>query len=146
MNPVDFLDVAGEWAAGNREAEWRSAASRAYYAAFHVARKLLHQAGFVVPQAEQAHAYLWLRLANAGHPDVERAGNDLIYLRRVRNAADYDLDRPFAQLAALDHVQLATDAAKLLETVVTTPTVLARITDTIKAYERDVLGQVTWQP
>jgi uncharacterized protein (UPF0332 family) len=146
MNPHDFLDVAGEWAAGNREAEWRSATSRAYYAAFHVGRKLLLQSGFVVPQGEQAHAFLWLRLANAGHPDVQRAGNDLNYLRRARNAADYDLDRPFAQLAALDHVQLATDAAQLLEAVLSTATVVTQITDTIKAYEHDVLGQVTWKP
>lgn len=30
MDPLDFLEVADEWAAGNREAEWRSAVSRAY--------------------------------------------------------------------------------------------------------------------
>ena len=66
MNPREFLDLAGEWAAGTREGEWRSAVSRAYYAAFHVARTLLQDCGFAVPAAEQAHAYLWLRLANAG--------------------------------------------------------------------------------
>jgi uncharacterized protein (UPF0332 family) len=37
MNPHDFLEVANEWLTGIREAEWRSAVSRAYYAAFHVA-------------------------------------------------------------------------------------------------------------
>ena len=104
MSPHDFLEVAGEWAVANREAEWRSAASRAYYAAFHVARQLLLQWGFVVPSADQAHAYLWLRLANAGHPDVNRAGNDLRYLPATsdwhgrfrlvpRKDNDYEIDR-----------------------------------------------------
>jgi hypothetical protein len=60
MSPREFLEVADEWATGTREAEWRPAVSRAYYAAFHGARAVLQQAGFVVPQGDQAHAYLWL--------------------------------------------------------------------------------------
>ena len=52
MNPHDFLEVANEWITGVREAEWRSAVSRAYYAAFHVARLLLERCGFsVCPEA-----------------------------------------------------------------------------------------------
>jgi uncharacterized protein (UPF0332 family) len=146
MSPRDFLDVAGEWALANREAEWRSAASRAYYASFHVASQLLLHSGFAVPQAEQAHAFLWLRLANAGHPDVQRAGNDLNYMRRIRNQADYDLGRPFAQQTGIDQVQLATDVVQLFETLAIVPTVLGQVIDAIKIYERDVLRQVTWQP
>ena len=97
MNPLDFLDVAGELAAGLREAEWRSALSRAYYATFHMARRLLQQGGFEVPQTEKAHGYLWLRLSNAGHPDVCQAGLDLGNLRTVRNVADYDVDDDLVQ-------------------------------------------------
>jgi hypothetical protein len=146
MNPHDFLEVADEWAAGMREAEWRSAVSRAYYAAFHVARNLMRRCGFAVPQGDQAHGYLWLRLANAGHPDVRRIGLRLNYLRTVRNRADYDLDRPFLHSVAFGQVQAADDLIKLLDTLPTVPTLLARITDAIRIYERDVLGQVTWQP
>lgn len=146
MNPRDFLDVADELAAGMREAEWRSAVSRAYYSAHHVARRLLRLAGFRVPRGDQAHGYLWLRLANAGHPDVQEAGNDLNGLRRLRNYADYDLDRPFLQATALDYVAVALGIIDLLEAVAATPTVLASITATMRDYERAVLGQVTWQP
>lgn len=32
----DYLDVADEFSEGDGEAHWRSAISRAYYAAFHV--------------------------------------------------------------------------------------------------------------
>jgi uncharacterized protein (UPF0332 family) len=37
----DFLVLAKKLAAGGTEADWRSVVSRAYYAAFHVARELL---------------------------------------------------------------------------------------------------------
>ncbi|MGO9470234.1 MAG: hypothetical protein ACLQVF_39555 [Isosphaeraceae bacterium] len=36
MTGLDFLAVARQLAAVGTEAEWRSAISRAYYAAFHV--------------------------------------------------------------------------------------------------------------
>src|SRR5438105_181282 len=94
MNPEEFLELASEWVDGEREGEWRSAVSRAYYAAFHVASQLLTQAGFAVPDSERAHAYLWRRRANSGHPDVQRAGNDFAFLRSMRNRADYDMNRP----------------------------------------------------
>src|SRR4051812_32107702 len=115
MNPRDFLDVADDLAAGLREADWRSAVSRAYYAAFHVGRRLLRRCGFVVPEAEQAHGYVWLRLANSGHPDIQLAGNNLATLRRVRNLADYDLARPLAHSAAIGQVQAAAETLRVLE-------------------------------
>src|SRR4051794_10116309 len=105
MNARDFLEVAWDWVGGTREAEWRSAASRAYYAAFHVARELLQGCGFDVPATEQAHAYLWLRLSNANHPDVTDAGSKLQELRAHRNWADYDLSRPFSQVFAVERVR-----------------------------------------
>jgi hypothetical protein len=146
MDPRDFLHVADELATGATQAEWRSAVSRAYYGAFHVARLLFRQCSFVVPQGDQARAYLWLRLANAGHPDVQQAGADLNYLRRIRNWADYDLDRPFPQALALAQVPAAVALIRLLDQLSTTPTVLAGVTAAIRTYERDVLGVVTWQP
>jgi uncharacterized protein (UPF0332 family) len=145
MNPRTFLDVANTLVTGLTEAEWRSAISRAYYAAFHVARQVLRQCGFAVPRADQSHSYLWLRLAHAGHPDVESAGNELNSLRRARNRADYDLDRPLAQVYAIDQVQLAETVIELLDLVSATPAVLTQVTDAMKVYERDVLGEVTWR-
>jgi len=145
MNPRDFLDVADEWATGSREAEWRSAVSRAYYAVHHVARRLLSQCGFIVPVGDQAHAFVWLRLCNCGQPDLVRLGNDLNYLRGLRNWADYDLDQPFQQRIAVHQVQTAGDMIDLLEDVARTPTVLVAVMNAIKTYERDVLRQETWR-
>ena len=100
MTGREFLQLADELAAGTTEAEWRSAVSRAYYAAFHVARDLLTACRFTAPRGDQAHAYLWLRLSNSVDPDLENAGSDLQTLRRNRNRADYDLTRPLDQATA----------------------------------------------
>jgi hypothetical protein len=88
MSSRDLLEVADDLLGGLKEAHWRSAVSRAYYAAFHEARLLLRRCGFAVPRGEQAHAYLWLRLSNCGHPDLAHAGAELNDLRSQRNWAD----------------------------------------------------------
>jgi uncharacterized protein (UPF0332 family) len=146
MDPHDYLEVAWSFLEGDREAEWRSAVSRAYYAAFHVARQLLAQCGFAVPRADQAHAYLWLRLSNASHPDVQNAGAQLSFLRQERNKADYNLEHSLDQASAIDRTQMAADIVELLDAVAKDGTVRAHITDAMKIYERDVLREVTWSP
>lgn len=146
MNPRDTLDVAEELCTGLKEAQWRAGVSRASFAAFHEARRLLRNARFDVPRADRAHAYLWLRFSNCGQPDVEEVGIRLNDLRKMRNWADYDLDQPFEHSFALVQLQGACDILQLLETLSSTPTVLTRIIDAIKVYERDVLKDVTWRP
>ena len=141
----EFLTLAEVWIGGATEAEWRSAVSRAYYAAFHEARQLLKALGFRVPRGDQAHAYLWLRLSNCGDPQVQQAGSDLNTLRRERNRADYDIDQTFAQPVALLQVQAARRIILNLDAAALEPT-RTRITDAMKIYERDVLKNVTWQP
>jgi uncharacterized protein (UPF0332 family) len=144
MGETGFLDVADELSTGSREADWRSASSRAYYAAFHKARRLLLRNGFVVPRGEQAHAYLWLRLSNSQHPDVVNAGLALNDLRTARNRADYDVDAPVAHTECVDHVGIATSIIRLLHHLANEPAILTRVVEAIKIYERDVLREVTW--
>src|SRR5262249_45562525 len=100
MNERDFLTLAATLAGGPTEAEWRTAVGRAYYAAFHVARRLLEDLGFTVPRADRAHGYLGLRLQNCGDLPAQQAGADLDGLRRLRNRADYDLHHPVDQMVA----------------------------------------------
>ena len=82
MNWRDFLLLASRLAAGTTEADWRTGISRAYYAAFHLARRLFAVLNFAVPRADRAHQYLVFRLSNSGEPAVEQAGRDLETLRR----------------------------------------------------------------
>jgi uncharacterized protein (UPF0332 family) len=145
MDGRDFLTLALSLAKGTTEAEWRSAASRAYYAAFHVARKILSQCGFTVPRGDRAHAYLWLRISNSKNATVDKAGRDLKAARSDRNWADYDLDRPFIQRTALDQLKLIESVINNMQPIGNEPT-KTQITEAIKVYERDVLKEATWQP
>jgi uncharacterized protein (UPF0332 family) len=144
MNFRDFLILADELATANRETDWRTAVSRAYFAAFHGARQLLQQGGFDVPRGDQAHAYLWLRLAHCGHADLEVEGTRLNDMRRMRNKADYDLDTALEQKTALGTVRSAFQLVDILDEVPSVSEVRTRIIEAMKTYERDVLRQVTW--
>ncbi len=145
MDFRDYLTVARTIAGGGTEAEWRSAVSRAYYAACHVARELLLSLTFRVPQAERAHSYLWLHLANAGIADVQLAGNRLNALPGQRNWADYSTHPPLTQVTAANEVRNAEDIIAALDAAAVEP-VRTQITDAMKDYERNILRQVTWSP
>jgi uncharacterized protein (UPF0332 family) len=145
MKPRDFLDVADELSDGEGEAHWRSAVSRAYYAAFHVARRLLIELGFVPPRSEQVHAYLCRRLNNSNHAEVTRSARRLERLRDLRNAADYDVDLPFDDDSLSEAISKALDVIGLLEEVVGNDSVRDRVTQAMRDYERDVLKEVTWR-
>jgi uncharacterized protein (UPF0332 family) len=145
MNWRDFLVLATRLAAAATEADWRTAVSRAYYAAFHVARRLLAEMNFTVPRADRAHQYLVFRLSNSGESAVEQAGRDLETLRRLRNRADYDETPALTQPQAAAAAQLAEGIIQVLDAVRQEPA-RTRIRDAMIVYERDVLHDVTWQP
>jgi uncharacterized protein (UPF0332 family) len=145
MDFRDYLSLAATLANGATEAQWRSACSRGYYAAFHVARRLLLSLGFRVPQADRAHGYLWMRLSNAGVVSVRDAGSRLNNLRQERNRADYDDHLAITQARAAQNVRFAEQVIQALDAAAVEP-IRTQITDTMKVYERDVLQNVTWHP
>src|SRR5437660_388502 len=145
MNFRDYLTVATRLMTGATEADWRSAISRACYAAFHVGCELLWTLGFTVPRADRAHAFVWLRLSNSSHVQVSDAGSDLSHLRGERNRADYDPGCTIPQTTALMRVATADKIIRTLDVAFLEP-IRTQITDAIKIYERDVLRDVTWHP
>ncbi len=145
MDFREYLSLANNLVNSTTEGEWRTAVSRAYYAAFHVARELLFALNFRVPHAERAHGCLWLRLANAGHADVQEAGNRLNALRRERNRSDYDAHLTVRQAMARNHIQRADEIIQALDAAALEP-IRTQIADAMKIYERDVLKDVTWHP
>ena len=146
MDERDFLTLARRLIAETAEASWRTAVGRAYYAAFHVARRLLEGLNFTVPQAERAHSYLCLRLSNCGDPQVQDAGADLNTLRRGRNAAGYDLRRPMRQLPAQAYVDMAEQVIQALDAASADPARRTQVMNEMARYERDVLHDVPWRP
>ncbi|HEV3118847.1 MAG TPA: HEPN domain-containing protein [Gemmataceae bacterium] len=145
MKSRDFLTLAQALLKESTEVAWRSAVSRAYYAAFHVARELLQDLGFVVPKAERAHAYLWRRLSNCGDPRLQAAGHEINDLRGDRNEADYDLRLSLAQTIADGQVRTARKIIDVLA-IATAEPMRSAILDAMKVYERDILKEMTWQP
>jgi uncharacterized protein (UPF0332 family) len=135
-----FLPLGEALAAGASEAEWRTAISRAYYAAFHVACDWLRTLGFEVPTADRAHGYVILRLSNSGDDEVNGAGAILSELRRQRNRADYEKQRKISSAGADDSVEAAYEMIDALDEAMQD----AEIIDAIKKYEREVLKEITW--
>ncbi len=139
----EFLGLAKNYVSGPTETDWRSAISRAYYAAFHVARALMGDLGFTTPRADLAHAFLWRRLSNCGYVPLALAGSRLNQLRGERNRADYDLNSDLSWKVAQAAV---TSAAMIISTLQTLPEEHQQlITETMKVYERDVLRESTWR-
>jgi uncharacterized protein (UPF0332 family) len=145
MNWRDFLLLANRLAASTTEADWRTGISRAYYAAFHVARRLFAELNFAVPRADRAHQHLVFRLSNTGEPVVEQAGRDLETLRRLRNRADYDEVPALTQAQSTAAVRLAEGIIQVLDAARQEPG-RTHIRDVMIVYERDVLRDVTRRP
>jgi uncharacterized protein (UPF0332 family) len=144
ISPDDYLALAERLAREQTEADWRTAISRAYYAAFHAGRLLLRDLGFRVPRASAAHAYVWMRLSNCGDPSIVKAGGELNNMQGDRNRADYDFQRDYVQSDAQVVVQTARVVVQAISTGLVEPT-RSQITAAIRDYERNVLGSVTWQ-
>jgi uncharacterized protein (UPF0332 family) len=85
----------------------RSATSRAYYAAFHVAHEFLDRINVVVGQNPQTHVTVQHALNNSGDATLALVNSQLRTLFTDRLAADYDLAKPAPEQRALAAVTLA---------------------------------------
>jgi len=94
MDPAAFIALAGKLAAApaSDEASYRTAVSRAYYGAFHIARLFLVELGFKPVGNTNVHAFVRHYLAGSNQPDACTAASQLADLQSARNRADYDLD------------------------------------------------------
>ncbi|MGH7596209.1 MAG: HEPN domain-containing protein [bacterium] len=90
MDANDYFDLARKLAQMRTEAARRSAISRGYYAAFHVAKSLVERLGFNFPKDAAAHDKLYFMLHNTGIKSAQDAATQLSDLRKRRNLADYD--------------------------------------------------------
>jgi uncharacterized protein (UPF0332 family) len=144
IGPDDFLNLADDLVQGSSEAEWRTAISRSYYAAFLAAREFFIALGFRVPRASKAHSYVWMRLANCGDPVLTLVGNDLNNLQSERNRADYDIHLTVNQANSQRRAQVARLALTRLAAGLVDP-VRTQVCDAMRDYENNVLHDITWQ-
>lgn len=144
MHSREFLSLSDELSQRESEACWRTAVSRAYYAAFHRTRDFLEALGFQTRQSDQAHAGVYRRLSGANVRELSEAARCLMALRRLRNEADYDLILAFPKTESVDAGVLAKMAFTFLDRP-RDAAELNAITETIRTYERNVLREVTWR-
>lgn len=114
----DFIRLAGKLCVvpDADEAGFRTAVSRAYYGAFHMAKTFLEELGFPVPANQNAHGFVRNQLVNCGHVIAGPAGSLLADLHQSRIRADYELhDSRFeaAEFARLN-VERAYDIRRML--------------------------------
>jgi uncharacterized protein (UPF0332 family) len=136
MSPLDFLTLAKRLASGPGEAEWRSAISRAYYAAFHSATAYVESCGVKLPHSAAAHDKVSHCMQNCESEDLALAGIKLNSLRKMRNVADYQLaGKQFSSAkAAAPFLTVADEITSAVAKVAATPDVRLRI----RTYARDV--------
>lgn len=101
----DFADAAATLALGSQEMDWRNAASRAYYGAFHAARLRACRLPDNTHWRMGDHKRLSNQFVLEGSRLARGIGFALEAMKRVRHLADYDISGGFAQAQATRQVQ-----------------------------------------
>lgn len=112
VTPQGLLSAAETLGEGRTEPDWRNAASRAYYAAFHRCRLIAADLGPLI--AASAHREVIDTLSSTLRPMSMRSlGIMLEQCRRHRVIADYELKTDFTRETA--HTVLETSRAILIK-------------------------------
>jgi len=109
MDAQDFIDLSTKLA-GMGKAGARSAVSRAYYGAFHLAIETLDEAASSPHANGKAHNLVPIFLKCAGHRDGTAAGNLLADLHSDRVKVDYKLENESVE--TLSFAQLGVETAQ----------------------------------
>lgn len=92
VDAKEFLDSAYQILQGAKgEVDYRNAASRAYYTAYHLAKKRVDQSAAI----GASHEKIIVALQNSPHQQERSLGNRLREIRNSRVWADYQLDEEF---------------------------------------------------
>jgi uncharacterized protein (UPF0332 family) len=141
MNPRDFHALAVELLTKSTPSRNRSAISRAYYAAFHVALDHLQAAGFTIARNDSVHREVSRLLDWSDDATLKNVGAKLNDLRGARNRADYDVAQTKYETdkTAAAWVQAAADCIATLDQTFGGPNI-ATIVDTIRINRKRVYG------
>jgi hypothetical protein len=141
MIPVEFLHYADQIAqtAGLGPAEYRSAISRAYYAAYHSGRAFLRAAKIEAPDN---HGAVWGALLCGGDLEIVKAGSDLGSLHGDRRKADYQLANRACETQGAAGLAVTKAAAIMgkLTTCLANPQRLAAVEKNIKVWVGKIPG------
>ncbi len=108
MDVRNFLFSAQVLIQGNSEIDYRNAASRAYYAAFHLCRILLEKLPNSPDNIGTSHQRIIDALLFSNDKKLKSLGNKLKVTKELRHKADYKVNVKFTRYDAsrtLSHVQ-----------------------------------------
>lgn len=108
MDANEFIELAGKLV-GQGKPGARSAVSRAYYGAFHMAMALLDEFATSPGATPQAHVLVSNFLLTTGNADAKHAGRLLSDLHGERIKADYRIDN--ASVETITFAQVAVETA-----------------------------------
>jgi uncharacterized protein (UPF0332 family) len=95
VDAKEFLDSAYQILQGAKgEVDYRNAASRAYYAAYHLAEKRVGESATM----GASHERIITALKGSPHQQERSLGNQLQQIKRSRVWADYRLDEDFPRI------------------------------------------------
>ncbi len=89
-----LIKVADELAKRTEEPYLRTAVGRAYYYAFHLARKRLTDNQFSMGQGGDSHRLIWEKFEGSPDPRCQRLGVAAKFLKERRQRADYEANYP----------------------------------------------------
>lgn len=144
MDPTDFISLALRLSNSHREADLRTAVSRAYYGAFHLATQLLEDCGVSLSSKDiykvEVHQKVRFCLGESGSEEAALIGKKLGSLRDRRNEADYNLASTSFRHATdvAVEAQIAKEIVDGLRQCRAEPAFSA-MREKLRAYARDVL-------
>lgn len=96
VTPEALLAAADAIGQGNSEADWRNAASRAYYAAYHRCRSVAQDARLSLSETGSVHTALVSVLTHGLNPNSLKSLGYMLDQCRLRRAdADYQIHQDF---------------------------------------------------
>lgn len=117
MDVRQFLTSAQIFMQGGREIDYRNAASRAYYCAFHLCKNLVETIPISTDNIGTSHQRIIDALAQSHDKRLKSLANKLKVVRELRHKADYKLDIKFSRYEAsraLSHTQKITSEVENL--------------------------------
>jgi len=123
FDPQEFIKLAERILRNSPGAsEARTAIGRAYYGAFHAAKRPLEQS-FRFSKQENVHQQIRMLFINCSSVDAREIGRNLDDLRDRRNNADYRLDDTVVDqpMTATDCLQLAKRAIMKVQQLLAGP-------------------------
>ena len=140
MNPIEFVELANTLLANPREAAQRSAVSRAHYGAFNCASALIESCGFAFADSAETHEKLLWCLDHSQDRELKEVRVRLHTPRRIRNAADYDMDdRRFADRQFVA-IQVET-ARNVVDRILSAQSRLPSFRQAVREYARHIVGK-----